>query len=387
MKIHLIKKEKGRVYKSEDIVRALFGIELEHDAEGAPVLRLAEDAAGADPARYISISDTKNYWACAVEPFRIGIDMEEAGRIVRPQIARRMHKEEQAYLAVLSEGGREWSEEFLSIWTRKEAWSKYCGRGLGMSFSEFSVLGGALPAPASSLALSVPALPDNDASSGSDPYSVSVDQDAVQAEDMVPVRSFVFKNLVFGIAGDESADIVFEQYDAPMEKSALDFAAGLLDVRAFSSAALKARLTDYGYRESEADAAIEKLKDYGYINDESYAAELARRSAESGKGSRRISFELKEKGIDKELAGRTASEYKEGEYARALSIARKMSESSGFSLGSGPASQPDPEDLSSVQKKALYSRRQKFAGKVSRKLASLGYDAPVIYSVLEDLGF
>ena len=37
----------------------------------------------------------------------------------------------------------------------------------------------------------------------------------------------------------------------------------------------------------------------------------------------------KEKGIDKELAGRTASEYREGEYARALSIARKMSESSG----------------------------------------------------------
>ncbi len=345
MKIHLIKKEKGRVYKSEDIVRALFGAELAHDGNGAPFLRAEEGA----EERFVSITDTKNYWACAVEGSRIGLDMEEAGRVVKPAVAKRFHKDEQAYLAALSEGSREWTEEFLSIWTRKEAWAKYCGKGLKQPFSEFSVLDGALPAP---------------------------------------VSSFAYKNLVFGIAGAPGAEVVTEKYDAPMEQSALDYAAGLLDSRAYSSAALKKKLLDRGYREEESEAAIEKLKDYGYINDESYAAEFARRAAEGGKGSRRISFELKEKGIDKELAAQAASEYKEGEYGRALDIARAMAEKSGSSV-TGPANDPDPADLSDLspdQKKELFSRKQKLAGKISRKLSSLGYDASVIYSVLEDLG-
>ena len=177
MKIHLIKKEKGRVYRSEDMVRALFGLELAHDEGGAPFLRSEEGAA----ERFVSITDTKNYWACAVEGSRIGLDMEEAGRAVKPAVAKRFHKDEQAYLAVLSEGGREWTEEFLSIWTRKEAWAKYCGKGLKLPFSEFSVLDGALPAPEQ----------ENSAKG--------------QADQLVPVVSFAYKNLVFGIAGAPGA--------------------------------------------------------------------------------------------------------------------------------------------------------------------------------------
>ena len=336
MTIHLVKKEKGRVYKSEDIVRALFGLELAHDKDGAPFLRLEEGAA----ERFISISDTKNYWACAVEDCRIGLDMEEAGRVVKPAIAKRLHKDEQAYLAVLSEGGSEWTEEFLSIWTRKEAWAKYSGKGLAIGFSSFSVLDGTLP-----------------------------------------LASFTYKKLVFGIAGATGADVVLELYDAPMQESALDYAAGLLDSRAYSAAALRKKLADRGYREDESDAAIEKLKDYGYINDEAYAAELAGRAAESGKGSRRISYELKEKGIEKELAGQAASEYKEGDRARALEVARNMAEKAGFESRT-----EDFEDLTKEQKKELHDSRQKLAAKISRKLSSLGYDAAVIYSVLEDLG-
>ena len=364
MTIHLIKKEKGRVYKSEAIVRALFGFELCHVRDGAPFLLCEDDAA----KRFISISDTKNYWACTVSEQPIGLDIEEAGRSVDPKIARRLHKDEQDLLAVLSAGGREWTEEFLSIWTRKEAWGKYCGKGLAIGFSSFSVLGGTLPAP----------------EQGNDTERKS--------ESLVPLASFTYKDLVFGLAGAESADVVLEPYDAPMEQSALDYAAGLLDSRAYSSSALEKKLVDRGYSSGETAQAIERLRDYGYVNDETYAAELARRAAESGKGSRRISYELREKGIDKELAWQAASEYKEGEYARALETARRMAEKSGRAIDSdsvGLADDTDPDDpseLSSEKKKELFGRRQKLAGRISRKLSSLGYDASVIYSVLEDLG-
>ena len=347
--VYLVKKEKGRVYKSADIVRAFFSRELQHDEEGAPhfadcqAAEAPEQAAGA----FISITDTKNYWACCVSDHPVGIDMEEQGRVVKPAIVKRFHKAEQEYLAVLSEGSREWTEEFFAIWTKKEAWSKLKGKGYAIGFTKFSVLG--------------------DAAEG------------------IPVASFTYGQLIFGIAGDSEAEVVLREYDAPMEKSALDYAAGLLDLRAYSAEALSKKLLERGYREGETASAIEKLQGYGYVNDEAYAKELARRAAESGKGRRRIKMELQEKGIGKELASQEAEEYSGSEYDRAKSAALKMlgmsPAGSAFSSDSGSA-----EDLTPEQKKELRAKRQKLVGKVTRKLASLGYDASVIWSVAEDLG-
>ena len=385
MNIYLVKKEKGRIYKSEDIVRALFGLELTHDEDGAPRLAVGEaprPAAGLlrlqQAARHLSITDTKNYWACALSDSPVGIDMEEKDRLVKPDVVKRFHKEEQEYLAALSEGSREWTEEFLSVWTRKEAYSKLVGKGLRLGFSRFSVLG-ALKA---------------DPSTGGQ---------------TVPVVSFGYKDLVFGLAGGElssdagsyshpagsraGAEIVPAEYDAPMEIPALDYAAGLLDSRAYASAALMEKLLARGYGREESEEAVEKLKEYGYINDEAYAEGLARRSAESGRGSRRISMELREKGIDKELAANTAAGYKEGDLSRAMAEARVLAEKSGLfnaAADSAPlrlAASADPdEDAGREQKKELFEKRRRLAGKISRKLSLLGYDASVIYSVLEDLG-
>ena len=344
MKIYLVKKEKGRVYKSEEIVRALFGFELNHDEHGSPYIA----GSSLQAERFISITDTKNYWACAIEDYPIGIDMEESGRVIKPEIAKRLHKDEQDYLAALSEGGREWSEEFLSIWTRKEAYSKLCGKGLKLGFSRFSVLEG------------------------------------------LPVASFAFKGLVFGIAGTGNAEVIQAEYDAPMEQSALDYAAGLLDVRGYTAAALMEKLLARGYSREASQEAIEKLKEYGYINDEAYAESLARRAADSGRGSRRIAYELKEKGIDKDLASRAASGYKESDYSRAFETARKLAEKAGWDPTVQPAPDSDLYDPDSLltreEKEDLYTQRRKLAGKISRKLSALGYDASFIYSVLEDLG-
>lgn len=211
---------------------------------------------------------------------------------------------------------------------------------------------------------------------------------------------------MFGFAGDDQAEVVDQAYDAPMELAALDYAAGLLDVRAYSSAEITEKLKARGYNSSETSAAVEKLKSYGYINDEAYAKGLARRAAESGKGSRRIEAELRQKGLDKSLARDAAEEHKESEYARALEIAQKIIEkdghlkksakghgagrdaadSNGWSSENESAADPCEEDRNTFEsRKAAYSQNQKLAGKISRKLSSLGYDAGIIYSILEDV--
>ena len=337
--IYLVKKEKGRVYRSADIVSALTGRKLLHNEDGAPFFE--------DGSSFISISDTRNYWACCVSPEPVGIDMEEQGRQVRPAVTKRFHKDEREYLAVLSEGSREWRDEFFAIWTKKEAWSKLKGKGYAIGFAGFSVL---------------------------DP-----------AAEGIPVAGFTWKDLYFGIAGDSSAEVILKDYDAPMEKSALDYAAELLDARAYSEGALSSKLSERGYCGEEIELALEKLREYGYVNDKAFAENYARRGSESGKGVRRIERELSDRGIDKELAKEAALEYKDGEYQRAFDIAEKILskyDAGGELSGSGPGI----EELSKEEKKELWARKQKLAGKVSRKLSSLGYDASVIWSVIEDLG-
>lgn len=350
IEIDLIKKEKGRVYKSEEIVRELFGLELLHDEEGAPLL---------DNGRFISISDTKEHWACAMSDTPIGIDIEELSRRVRPSIVRKFHKDEQEYLAVLSEGGREWTEELFSIWTRKEAWSKYTRKGLSIGFSKFSVL-----------------------------------ENSVEG---VPLGSFAAKGIMFGFAGDTQALMIEKDYDAPMEQSALDYAAGLLDVRAYSESELAKKMQTRGYGGPEIAQALEKLRDYGFVNDRTYAETYAGRAAEGGKSSRRIEAELRQKGLEKDLAKEAASDHKEDEYARALGIAKSIA---GNSFGDGASDTlpnrtglaasfdeaADDNDRSSFEaRKQSYAQRQKLAGKISRKLSALGYDAGIIYSVLEEI--
>ena len=338
--INLIKKDKGRVYKSKQIVRDFFGLELDHAESGAPLLFNGQ---------YISISDTKNYWACAVSDSPLGIDIEELSRRASASIVRKFHKAEQEYLSVLSAGSREWTEELFSIWTRKEAYAKYTGKGLSVGFSKFSVL-------------------DNNVEG-------------------VPLGCFSAGNIMFGFAGDTEGSFAACDYQAPMEQPAIDYAAGLLDARAYSQAELEKKLTDRGYSAEEIRPALEMLKDYGYVNDSAYAQAIAQRAADSGKGSRRIEAELRQKGLEKELARDAASEYKEDDYSRALEIAKKMAAGAvpGASFGSDPDASVSAVPEDPEEKKEYYAQRQRLAGKISRKLASLGYEAGVIYAVLEDV--
>ena len=178
----------------------------------------------------------------------------------------------------------------------------------------------------------------------------------------VPLTSFKHKDLMIGIAGDTEASVQRVSYEAPFKKSALDYAASLLDIRGYTSAELSKKLEDRGYAPEDTAEALEKLKDYGYVNDEAFAQSFARRGAEAGKSAFRIETELRQKGLSREEAREAAAELKESDEARARAEAEKLLRKLG--------EQPD---------------REKAYGKVSRKLASLGYTPSVIYSVMEDL--
>lgn len=336
MKIYIIQKSKYRIYKSEQIVQWIFGKTLIHDENGAPFLVendvFSEHLVDSN-ALWISISDTKNYWACAVSSAKgsgglsIGLDIEELSRPVKASTVKRLAKEEQDYLSPLDPQSREWKEEFLSIWVRKEAYSKRFGEGLRMGFSSFFV--------------------------AKNPSF----EDLGHAKDATDESlSFQYKRLFVGISPAEDYEIELVDYDAPFEISCMDAAAYMLDSKAYSAKMLKEKLEDRGYKVEDIELSIEKLEEYGYLNDESLAKSLARHFFEAGKAPRRIELELIKKGIPKEVAKKAAFEFEDDIKEKAMEIAAKMS-----------------------------PKNEKEKAKLARKLASLGYPQGVIYDILKRL--
>lgn len=305
MKIYLVKKEKNRIYKSEDLVLALTGKTLSHNEKGAPQVEEG----------YISITHTPRYWACGLSERPVGIDMEESSRHLSFAVVKKLHPAEREYLSVLSEGSSEWREEFLSIWTKKESYLKYLGKGLAGGLSGFCVLEGQ--------------------ESGLE----------------TPLYGLVRGPLVF--AATEAFEVVSAAYEAPMNKTALEAGADILDLRGYSRRDLCSKLLDRGYSAEEAEEAAGKLEERGYINDEEYARSLAEKYLQRGYASARIELELKKKGVPGEIARRFREEAREGDSKRAAAQAAKL-----------PAGD------------------EKEKAKAARKLASLGYDAHTVYELL-----
>lgn len=314
MRVFIVEKSKGKIYKSESMVRTLFNYELSHDEDGAPYVEGA----------CISISDTKNFWACSVCDHPIGIDIEEASRTVKAAVAKRLHKDERAYLSVLTEESSEWKEEFLSIWVKKEAYMKLKGEGLKMGLASFSVIDTGL------------------------------------------AKSKKYKRLFVGYAGDSECEISMAEYDAPFEKSCLESASDMLDARMYTEAELSKKLMQKGYSKEDIDEAMLKLKDYAYINDENYAKAYAEKLARDGKGPVKIEMELVKKGIERSLAKVAAAQYKEDQKPKALDAAQKVLKN---------------VDLKSLERE----EREKYLAKVARKLSSLGYESGVIYDTIDKL--
>ena len=80
-------------------------------------------------------------------------------------------------------------------------------------------------------------------------------------------------------------------------RSAKESAMRLLERRDYGRDELLARLVEKGFGEEEAAAAADRCVELGFINDENYAAMVARHYAARGFGERRIREELRRRRI------------------------------------------------------------------------------------------
>ncbi len=334
MKIYCVKKKKGRKYASVQLAREAAGISLDHDPSGRPV-----DAEG---SCHLSISDTKNWWVMLVCSSPCGLDVEEAGRTVSEAVVKKLHPLEQQYLNALSEGSSEWREEFLQIWVRKEAYMKYCGEGLSLGLSKFSVLDESLAYAAVTRAKNYP-------------------EAHLAAADLG-------NGLVCAVALQRPEDlesVAIASSEGEPERTALDEAAQLLAGRGYMSGELAKKLKSKGHGAAETAEAMERLQELGYVDDEAYAKSYAADAARKGKGKLRIARELQQKGaggrVTKEaLDALSEDEDQLSERERARQVAQRRL---------APGQKPAEKDLA----------------RIGRRVAALCYEPSVIWDVLGKL--
>lgn len=85
---------------------------------------------------HISVSHSGEYFVCAVADIPIGIDVQKTQKANMERISRRYFSPpERAYIEEHGEKG------FFTIWTRKEAYSKYTGLGLEEIMKGTEILG------------------------------------------------------------------------------------------------------------------------------------------------------------------------------------------------------------------------------------------------------
>lgn len=89
------------------------------------------------PGIHFNISHTSYAMICAVSYMPVGIDIEKKRKINRRIMSRYFTEPERNY--VFSENYHQ-DERFTRIWTMKESYVKFTGKGLHQSFDTFDVL-------------------------------------------------------------------------------------------------------------------------------------------------------------------------------------------------------------------------------------------------------
>ena len=353
MNVYIISKKKGRKCTSDIAVscalesEGMDGFELRHSESGQPLLFSAEGQADLS----VSVSDTKNYFFICFSKGSVGIDAEELSRKVGPNLVRALGPLEKEYLAGLEEGSSEWRGEVLRIWTGRESYMKFCGRGLSMGLSGYSVIGDRLD------------------------YSETVEKKghprAFLTYGEAPVRAAVSV-----CTGDdlstENLDFITLDADFPPETGAAEAAAVLLDSRGYSKKEIEKKLVSKGYSQSEAKETSELLESRGYIDDAEYARSLAVRLFEKGKGVLAVKRELSDRGIDGNIASSICEELMENDFSQieaAMSLAMKTA---------GLRNRSECDEL-------LPCIDDKMKAKIARKLSAAGYETSVIVKIFAKL--
>lgn len=347
--IFVVKKKPGRIYETEALLYAA----LERIGACDAKLRRTDSGAWAlescvEGTVHFSVSHTQHHWVCLIgDEGPLGIDIEEKNRVIRSRIVRALHPLEQQCLSGLSAGSAEFNELFLAIWTRKESYAKYLGRGLGVGMASFSVV---------------------------DEYGGFCKSIELEKGTRAFLREVsLATSLIAAVCvPDAHVEIVVRElaYAGLPSKAPMEHAADFLAHRDYTALQLKEKLLEKGHDQSAVNAAISKLQEHRYIDDEQYAQRYARLAIGKGKSTQRIARELTTKGIGADKARaivqQLAETFEQTDFERALEQARLLLQKEGYS-----EADVIPDQLK---------------GRIARKLSSLGYDAPDIWRTLERLG-
>ena len=98
------------------------------------------------PELFFSVSHSEAYWVCALAEFPVGVDIQSYSRL--------KHESEEAYLQRLKSIGRRFfhpkearyleeistESRFYFLWTARESYVKWTGKGIDDDFSQFCIL-------------------------------------------------------------------------------------------------------------------------------------------------------------------------------------------------------------------------------------------------------
>lgn len=93
------------------------------------------------PWLHFSISHSGEYWACAMAPTEVGLDLQLHTKGRKERISSRFfHPQENEYLRRCA------YRDFFDIWAAKESYVKYTGQGIDENFASFTAAAPTAPA-------------------------------------------------------------------------------------------------------------------------------------------------------------------------------------------------------------------------------------------------
>lgn len=138
IKIYFAKAEKTKDH-SEEFVRNILGEYLNVDGNCLMILKskYGKPYLKDYPNTNYNISHTKDVIVCAVTDKPVGVDIESVKPFNRRIVERFFSQNEQDYIFAPKEAQ---NERFTEIWTKKEAYIKWLGKGMAIPFESFDVL-------------------------------------------------------------------------------------------------------------------------------------------------------------------------------------------------------------------------------------------------------
>lgn len=154
------------------------------------------------------------------------------------------------------------------------------------------------------------------------------------------------------------------------ERTAESMALNYISYRDRSRLEMEEYLKKKDFTQEEIDNCLANLEEWGLLDDESFCRKFIRHSKDKERGSIRIRYDLRHKGIDGEIIDTCLEEElsKEEEMEIAYAIGEKILEGEKDSL--------QGED---------FVLDEKLKGKIARRLASRGFPGNVVYTVLNKL--